>query len=128
MDLQAQRLKEIIETYAIEINQKELMKVVEEIVPVAKEYMSFISTDYTNDDIGKLMFRLTNKANDYNKKILSGMTLGIIMGVSKFTDNTAGRLTGSFIEMVFGSADSEERTSAILIIRDTYIFAKNGFK
>ncbi|MBQ0139497.1 MAG: hypothetical protein KBT36_09385 [Kurthia sp.] len=132
MEQQEQRLikdiEQIISTYASETVKEELVTRSEEIVEAAQAYMTFISPEFTNDDIGKLMFRLTNNCDTYTRKALSGMTLAVIMGMNRFTQDTAGRLTGSFIQMVVGSVDSPARTSIILLMRDIYSAAKQSKK
>lgn len=119
-----QAIEKIISTYASETVKEELVLQSEAIIEAAKDYTALLSTNFTNDDIGKLMFRLTNNCDTYSRKALSGMTLAIIMGKNNFTQNTAGRLTGSYIQMVVGSTDSPARTSIILMIRDLYTAAK----
>lgn len=124
MDKIKTQLQQAIQMYAIDSEKEELLLYGDDIIEAAEAYMALISSEFTKDDIGKLLFRLTNNCDTYRRKVLSGLTLAYIMGIHHFTQEMAGRLTGTFVQMVFGSEDSAERTSVILMMRDSYVMIK----
>lgn len=124
MDDRIAQLQQVIQTYVMDGEKEDLLSYGNEIIEAAEAYMALLSPEFTNNDIGKLLFRLTNNCDTYRRKVLSGLTLAYIMGTNHFTQDTASRLTGSFVQMVFGSIDSAERTSVILMMRDSYVLIK----
>lgn len=120
-----QEMKAIVDLYAMQDAKLKLHASAEEIIEAASAYSKFLSPQLSNDDIGKLMFRLTNfKDAPYERIVLCGLTLAVIMGQRRFTANSASQLTGAYIQSEFTAEDTVERTSVIQMMKEVYLQAK----
>lgn len=120
-----QEIKAIVDLYAMQDAKLKLVNLAEEVIEAASAYSEFLTPQLSNDDIGKLMFRLTNfKDAPYERIALCGLTLAVIMGQKRLTANSASQLTGAYIQSEFTAEDTAERSSVIQMMRDVYLQAK----
>lgn len=124
-EMMVQEIKAIVNLYAVQDAKLKLQASAEEVIEAASAYSEFLSPQLSNDDIGKLMFRLTNfKDAPYERIVLCGLTLAVIMGQRRLTANSASQLTGAYIQSEFTAEDTAERSSVIQMMRDVYLQAK----
>lgn len=118
-------LQRIINEQQIEGLSTSIVNRTEEVIDAAKDYMFYITPRFANEEIGKLMYRLTNSPDESNdRKVLCGLTLGVLMGVCKFTNESSERLIAAFHEMLLSEDQPILQTSIVTMIRQSYLETK----
>lgn len=97
----------------------------DEVIEAAYDYMQFITPAFKNEEISKLMYRLTNSPDEsYERKVLCGLTLAVIIGAYKFTDESAERLISAYYEMLLAEDTPEQQSSIIKLMQEVYLKTK----
>lgn len=97
----------------------------EEVLDAARDYLAYVTPQFKNEDIMRLMYRLTNSVDDSaDRKVLCGLTLGVVMGLCKFTVDSAKSLSNALQPMLLANDSEVFKATMAKLIMAAYIEAK----